>query len=49
LHEAINSKFNKADICISFPQRDVHIDTAQPLEVRISRDKGKGNDTSPVS
>jgi potassium efflux system protein len=40
LHEAVNSKFNEAGICIAFPQRDVHIDAAQPLEVRISRDKG---------
>jgi len=42
LHEAVNSKFNAAGICIAFPQRDVHIDAAQPLEVRISRDKDKG-------
>jgi potassium efflux system protein len=42
LHEAVNSKFNAAGICIAFPQRDVHLDASKPLEVRISRDKGTG-------
>ncbi len=41
LHEAINQKFNEAGIVISFPQRDVHFDASQPLEVRIRRDSGK--------
>ncbi|HAJ91879.1 MAG TPA: mechanosensitive ion channel protein MscS [Gammaproteobacteria bacterium] len=40
LHEAINEKFNDAGISISFPQRDVHLDTLKPLDVRISRDAG---------
>ena len=39
LHEAINQKFNEAGIVIAFPQRDVHLDTSQPLDVRIHRDK----------
>lgn len=43
LHEAINSKFNAAGICIAFPQRDVHLDASQPLEVRIRRDDGTGD------
>jgi potassium efflux system protein len=37
LHEAINSKFNEASIVIAFPQRDVHFDTSQPLDIRIRR------------
>ncbi|HFD80740.1 MAG TPA: mechanosensitive ion channel [Gammaproteobacteria bacterium] len=37
LHQAINDKFNAAGIVISFPQRDVHLDTTQPLDVRIHR------------
>jgi potassium efflux system protein len=40
LHEAINCKFTEAGIVIAFPQRDVHLDTSQPLDVRIH----KGND-----
>ena len=35
LHEAINQKFNDAGLVISFPQRDVHLDTSQPLDIRI--------------
>jgi potassium-dependent mechanosensitive channel len=37
LHEAINRKFNDAAICIAFPQRDVHLDTTRPLDIRIRR------------
>ena len=39
LHSAINEKFNKAGIVIAFPQRDVHLDTSQPLEIRINKDE----------
>ena len=35
LHRAINRKFQDAGIVIAFPQRDLHLDTASPLEVRI--------------
>jgi potassium efflux system protein len=35
LHEAINRKFEQAGIVIAFPQRDVHLDTSQPLDIRI--------------
>jgi len=38
LHQAINKRFNEAGITIAFPQRDVHLDTLKPLDVRISRD-----------
>jgi potassium efflux system protein len=41
LHEAINRKFNEAAICIAFPQRDLHLDTGRPLDIRISRAPGK--------
>lgn len=37
LHEAINRKFIKAGISIAFPQRDLHLDTTRPLDIRISR------------
>ncbi len=37
LHLAINNKFNEAGIVISFPQRDIHLDTSQPLDVRIHK------------
>jgi len=35
LHRAINRKFQDAGLVIAFPQRDLHLDTASPLEVRI--------------
>jgi potassium efflux system protein len=38
LHTAINRKFTEAGITIAFPQRDVHLDTSQPLDIRIQRD-----------
>jgi len=38
LHEAINQKFHEAGIVMAFPQRDVHLNTSQPLDVRIRPD-----------
>ena len=38
LHEAINDKFHEAGIVMAFPQRDVHLNTSQALDVRIKRD-----------
>jgi len=35
LHRAINRKFGEAGIVVAFPQRDIHLDTTSPLEVRI--------------
>jgi potassium efflux system protein len=35
LHKAINRKFEQAGIVISFPQRDVHLSTQDPLRIRI--------------
>jgi potassium efflux system protein len=31
----INRRYNDAGIVIAFPQRDVHIDTTQPLEIKL--------------
>lgn len=35
LNKAINDKFIQDNLEISFPQRDIHLDTKSPLEVRI--------------
>ncbi len=35
INEAVNEQFNAADINIAFPQRDVHLDSDGPLEVRV--------------
>ena len=35
LHQAINQKFTDAGIEISLPQRNVHLDTNGPLDVRV--------------
>jgi potassium efflux system protein len=40
LHQAINRKLNAAGIVIAFPQRDVHLDTTRPLDIRVRRDDG---------
>ena len=37
LHQAINKKFTDAGIVVAFPQRDIHLDTSKPLDVRIHR------------
>jgi len=33
----IDRAFRESDIVIAFPQRDVHLDTARPLEVRVTQ------------
>ena len=35
LHSAIDEAFKEAGLEIAFPQRDIHLDTRQPLEVRM--------------
>ncbi len=40
LHTEIDRRFNEAGIVISFPQRDIHLDTSRPLELRIRREDG---------
>ncbi|GAB6069375.1 mechanosensitive ion channel [Thiomicrorhabdus hydrogeniphila] len=37
LHEVINNKFSEAGIEISFPQRDVHLNTSSPLEIQVTQ------------
>jgi small-conductance mechanosensitive channel len=31
----IDKRYREADICIAFPQRDVHLDTLKPLEIKM--------------
>lgn len=38
LHQAINEKFNSAGVEIAFPQRDIHLDTTRPLDIRINKE-----------
>jgi potassium efflux system protein len=40
LHQAINRKLNAAGIVIAYPQRDLHLDTTRPLDIRIRHDGG---------
>lgn len=40
LHQAIDDTFRAAGIVIAFPQRDVHLDASQPLDLRIHRASG---------
>ncbi len=35
LHQAVYDKFSEADIGIAFPQRDVHLTTTEPLDIRV--------------
>jgi potassium efflux system protein len=39
LHRAIDDAFREANIEISFPQRDVHLDQNGPLEVRVLQEQ----------
>jgi potassium efflux system protein len=41
LHKEINQKFNEAGLVIAFPQRDVHLNTNSPLDIRIQHDTKK--------
>jgi potassium efflux system protein len=42
LHLAINQKFAEAGIVIAFPQRDIHLNTTSPMEVRVLPSQGEG-------
>jgi small-conductance mechanosensitive channel len=35
----IDELFREAGIVIAFPQRDIHIDTTEPLDLRIVKDQ----------
>ncbi|MGB5831461.1 MAG: hypothetical protein WBG92_05650 [Thiohalocapsa sp.] len=48
LNEAINDNFDAAGIRISFPRRDLHLDTVRPLRVELrhgtdSPERGAGD------
>ena len=40
LHQTISDRFAAAGINIAFPQRDVHLHAAKPLDIRLHRDHG---------
>ncbi|MCB1703082.1 MAG: mechanosensitive ion channel, partial [Halioglobus sp.] len=35
----INRRLHNQGIVVAFPQRDVHLDTSQPLEIKVMRQK----------
>jgi potassium efflux system protein len=39
LNQTVDREFRKANVTISFPQRDVHLDQIGPLEVRVVSDR----------
>lgn len=39
----IDELFREAQLVISYPQRDVHVDTTQPLEVRMVGSEGNSH------
>ena len=41
LHMAINARFREQGIEIAFPQRDMHVDSRQPIEVVIKPPAGE--------
>jgi potassium efflux system protein len=41
LNLAINDKLNEAGIVVAFPQRDVHLDTASTLDVRVTHERAE--------
>lgn len=41
LNNIINDKMNEAGIVIAFPQRDIHLDTLSPLEIRLTKETKK--------
>ena len=43
LHQAIDDRFRAAGIGIAFPQRDLHLRSAEPLEVRFRRARTRGD------
>jgi len=39
INQTINREFEAAGIVIAFPQRDIHLDTSQPLDIHIHREQ----------
>jgi potassium efflux system protein len=48
MHDRIYEKFRDAGITIAFPQRDVHLDTSHPLDIRLhdAGDAARGQERS---
>jgi potassium efflux system protein len=46
LHMAIDREFRKAGITIAFPQRDIHFDSLDPIDVRVVPDEKSGKGTT---
>jgi potassium efflux system protein len=47
LNQTIDREFRQAGIAIAFPQRDMHLDTSKPLEIRVvSAGTGSGQATT---
>ena len=40
INASINSKYEEAGIVIAYPQRDVHLDTRRPLDIRMVQEEG---------
>ncbi len=38
LRYRVDELFREADITIAFPQRDIHVDTLKPLDIRVLKD-----------
>jgi len=49
LHLAVYEKLQAAGISIAFPQRDVHLSTVQPLDVRVQTAQGPASQPKPPS
>jgi potassium efflux system protein len=46
LHREIDKRFREADICIAFPQRDLHIKSQDvPIRVTVSQDEAAESET----
>jgi len=45
LNLTINQEMAAAGITIAFPQRDVHLDTSQPLDIHLHRTPRPGEQT----
>ena len=43
----INRRLNAAGIVVAYPQRDVHLDTSEPLEIRMTPDEPASRQDQP--
>jgi potassium efflux system protein len=49
LHQGINDKLRAAGIGIAFPQRDIHLHAAEPLDIRLHRPSRASIDVPPAA